>query len=277
MSYETLLYNKEDGIAVITINRPTRMNALNKKLLDVELPDAVASAENDPEVRCMLFTGAKRADGRPVFSVGGDIKEIREIGFFQMLGQENIFDRAEAIFDWSQPLHSSEQVFERIEVSRKPSIAAIDGPCTAGGIELALSCDIRIVSETAEVSDLHVKNMGQIGGGGATPRLARAVGPAMAKLMAWTGKVYNGKDAVTVGFAQECYPPDKYLDEAKKLAKNIASMKPEAVRTAKFTINVAMDTDLRQALRFSYLCAFAPHYRVVPPEQPGQNFADRNK
>ena len=277
MNFETLLYQKEDGIAVITINRPERLNALNKKLMDVELPAVVEAIDKDPEVRCTVITGAKRADGRPVFSVGGDIKEFRAIGFFEMLGPENIFDRAEAIFDWSEPLHESEKVFERIEASRKPYIAAVDGPCTAGGIEIALSCDIRIVSETAEISDLHVKNMGQIGGAGATPRLARLVGPAMAKLMAWTGKIYNGREAVTIGFAQECYAPDKYLDEAKKLAKTIASMKPEAIRTAKFTINASMDMDLRQALRFSYLCAFAPHYKVMPPEQPGQSFADRKK
>ncbi len=271
MTYQDLIYDKKDGVVVVTINRPDRLNSLSKRCT-LELSAAVDEIERDPDVHCMVFTGAKRADGRPVFSVGGDIKEFRSMGFFEALGPENIFDRAEAIFDWAEPLHESERIFERIEASHKPSIAAIDGPCTAGGIELASSCDIRICSETAEVSDLHVKNMGQIGGSGATPRIARLVGAAKAKQMVWTGRIYNGKEAVSIGFAQECYPPDKYLEEAVNLAKTIASMKPEAVRTAKVSINVAMDTDLRQALRFSYLCAFAPHYRVVPPEQPGQAF-----
>lgn len=268
MEYKTILYEKRDGVVVITLNRPDRLNAMSKQCA-AELSAAVDEINKDPEVRCMVFTGAKRPDGRPCFSVGGDIKEFRTMGFFEALGPENIFDRAEAIFDWSEPLHESQRIFEKVEASHKPSLAAIDGPCTAGGIELASSCDLRIVSETAEISDMHVKNLGQIGGSGATPRIARLVGAAKAKQMVWTGRVYSGKEALAIGFAQDCYPPDRYLAEAVSLAKTIASMKLEAVRMAKVSINAAMDMDLRQALRFSYLCAFAPNYKVMPPEQIG--------
>ena len=139
----------------------------------------------------------------------------------------------------------------------KPSIAAIDGVCTAGGLQLALCCDLRIVSETAQISELEITNLGNIGPGGLAVRLARTVGPAWAKRLMFTGSTLNGRDAVEVGLAQQVCAPDKLLDEAMRLAKRIGSMRPETVAVTKAIIDSTMYLDMEQSLRYAFTSAAA--------------------
>ena len=253
MAYECLIYKKlEGGVALITLNRPQRLNALSKELQE-ELWRVLDEVEKDNEVRVMVFTGAPRPDGRPCFSAGADLKEIAEqsepapealAGIVQDLMGRGFESRLGG-------------VCSRLETMGKPSIAAIDGVCTAGGLELALSCDIRVVSETAQISDLHIRNLGSIGGAGVSVRLARTVGPAWAKEIMFTGEPLKLDDAVRMGLANHVFPPDKLVEGAIALARKFASMRPSALAMAKAAMQAAMELPIERALRYSYMGAAA--------------------
>lgn len=273
MAYETIKYEKEDHVAIVTLNRPHRLNSMSPQLVN-ELVQVIDEIDKDDNVRCFIITGARRPDGRPMFSPGADLKELAGKGI-TALGPENILDRLEGVFGWAEPTHAIQLVFEKIEAMWKPSIAAIDGICTAGGIELANSCDLRVVAETAQISDIHMKNLGQIGGSGAGVRLVRIVGPAKAKELLFTSDVIDGKEALRIGYANKCFPPDKMMAGAKELAHKIAGMKPEGLRMAKLTLDTALDMPLRQAVRFSYACYMAPQYTLQDKMAGAMAFAEK--
>ena len=140
--------------------------------------------------------------------------------------------------------------FEKIAWSPKISIAAIDGICTAGGIELAVSCDIILASETAQISDMHVKNLGLIGGAGATTNLAWKVGVAKAIELCCTGDVIDGKEAHRIGLANQVFPPDKLLDGAEEMAGKIGSMRPAALTMVKASCRAVQDMDRRSSWQY---------------------------
>ncbi|MBI4307671.1 MAG: enoyl-CoA hydratase/isomerase family protein [Chloroflexi bacterium] len=250
--YETVLYNKANGVALITLNRPKSLNALSAQIL-AELDDLLTSIEADAETRVVVITGVPRSDGRPCFSAGADLKELAEKGPLT-LKRKGLVAAVEAMATLDPVENQVQSLCDRVESYGRPVIAAIDGVCTAGGLELALACDIRIASETAQISDLHIKNLGIIGGAGVTTRLARAVGPAKAKEIVFTGDPIDGREAWRIGLANRVVPPERLLPEATALAQRFASMRPEALRLAKSSINATMDMDFRQALRYSYLC-----------------------
>jgi enoyl-CoA hydratase/carnithine racemase len=250
MAYKCLLYKKfEGGVALITLNRPDRLNALSKQLQE-ELWRALDEVEKDDDVGVMVFTGAPRPDGRPCFSAGADLKEIADQQ--EELASEGLAGIVQAMMDRGfEPALAG--VCSRLETMRKPSIAAIDGICTAGGLELALACDMRVVSETAQISDLHIKNLGSIGGGGVSIRLARTVGQAWAKEIMFTGEPLNVHDAVRIGLANHVFAPDKLLEGALALARKFATMRPMALAMAKAAMSAAMELPIEQALRYSYI------------------------
>jgi len=142
------------------------------------------------------------------------------------------------------------RTFERIAWSPKISIVAIDGVCTAGGIELALSCDIILVSETAQISDMHVKNLGWIGGAGATANMAWRVGVAKAIELCCTGDVIDGKEAHRIGFANQVFPPDKLLDGAKDMGRKLGGMRLAALTMTKATCRAVQDMDRRSSWHY---------------------------
>ncbi|MBI2166446.1 MAG: enoyl-CoA hydratase/isomerase family protein [Chloroflexi bacterium] len=249
MAYECLIYQKLDGaVALITLNRPQRLNALSKQLLR-ELYRALGDVEEDPEVRAVVITGAPRPDGRPCFCAGDDLKEI---------AAEPEPTREEAVEEAIQMLHDSgpeadvAPICRLLQTMSTPSIAAIDGVCTAGGIQLSLFCDFRVVSESAQVSDLEIKNLGSIGNGSAAVRLSRLVGAPWAKEMLFTGEPVDGHLAVQIGFANHVFPPGKLIEGALTLARSIARVRPQAVAITKAIINASLDMELTQALHFAY-------------------------
>lgn len=264
MPYETLLYQKERGVGVVTLNRPQRLNAISLHLVD-DLNRMVDEVEKDEELRVVVITGAPRPDGRPCFSAGADLKEIAT----GARGESSVTKIVKGMMDQGLGPHLA-GVCDRIQTSGKVFIAAIDGVCTAGGIELALACDIRVASETAQISDLHIKNLGSIGGAGVTTRLARTVGPAWAKEIMFTGEPIGGQEATRIGFANHCFPPDKLLSGAKSLAQKMADKRPEALALAKASMNAAMDLDIGRALRYSYICAAA-----LPAAEGARAFAEK--
>jgi len=258
MELKNIIWEKEDNIGIITLNRPKSLNALSRELLS-ELEYLLLEIEKDENIGAYIITGAPRLDGRPCFSAGADLKqpavETRK-------PEQVVWDTLFAIFSRKNAtgLAGSEIAFNDLGNSRKISIAAIDGICTAGGLELALGCDIILVSETAQISDLHVKNLGLIGGAASTMRLARRVGVSKAIELTCTCDIIDGKEAHRIGLANQVYPSDKLMEKAKAMAKKIASMRPAAVAMAKATCRAIYDMDYNLAYRFTDACSMALHF-----------------
>lgn len=254
MAFETLLTEKDSGIYTVTLNRPRSMNAVSAQMVK-DLNQVIDEMEQDDSLVVLLATGGPRADGRPCFCAGADLKETVDGGPLRKLeAQPDVLTQIEALYtEQGISAKGFRHLMRRLERLGKPTIAAIDGVCTGGGIELACCFDIRIVSETVQVSDMHMKNIGRMGGGGVTPRLTRILGPSRAKEMVYSSLPINGKNAVEIGFANHVYPPDQYLAKTKELAKVIASMNPKALRMAKVTIDATVDMDYQEALDYSYL------------------------
>lgn len=253
--FENILFDKDGRVGIITLNRPDRLNALSLALQS-ELATLLGELEKDDETVVVIITGAPRPDGRPCFSAGADIKEMRELGgtYSQLtLGtlDEGLLKTLSAFGESKNVANYS--AWDRVQDFPKPLIAAIDGICTAGGLELAMRCDIRIVSETAEIRDQHMKNLGILGGRGLQTWLPRLINVGKAKELIWTGDAIDGREAWRLGLAQRLSSPEKLLDDAKDLARKIAAMPPLALRISKEVINSGLSQGVYDSLRFSAL------------------------
>jgi len=225
MTYSLLLVTKEPGIAVVQFNRPEVLNALNMKLME-ELVDALEALDKEDDVRCVVITGNEKA-----FAAGADIKEMANASAMDMLIRDN-FAR-----------------WDRIRKIKNPIIAAVSGFALGGGCELSMSCDIIIASETAKFGQPEI-NIGVMPGAGGTQRLTRAVGKVKAMEIVLTGKMISAQEALQWGLINKIVPVEYYLQEAKDLAKEIASKPPLAVRLAKEAVLKAFDTTIEGGLEF---------------------------
>lgn len=232
MAYETIKYEAiEEHIVLITLNRPQRLNALNITLFE-ELSDAVDRIDRDDDVRVFMITGAPRADGRPCFSAGADMRSAEERG--------------------PTPHWLANGVIDHIDDMHKPSIAVIDGICTTGGGELVWACDMRVAAETAQISDWHLKTTGAgIGGWGAATRLTRLIGVDKAKEMLLTGMVVDGVEAKAMGLVNRVYPSDKLMDGALEMARAISGMRPDGVKLTLAFLEQQEQMDKHQALHWA--------------------------
>ena len=208
MNYKTLLVTKHDGYAVVQFNRPGVLNALNIELME-ELVNALEAFDKEDDVRALIITGNEKA-----FAAGADIKEMSDASAVEMLLRDQ-FAR-----------------WDRIRKIKKPIIAAVSGFALGGGCELSMSCDIIIASETAKFGQPEI-NIGVMPGAGGTQRLTRAVGKYKAMEMVLTGRMISADEAMRWGLVNKVVPVEYYLEEAKILAKEIASKPPVAVRLAK--------------------------------------------
>ncbi len=223
----------EDGIAVLTMSRPERLNALNRPLLDA-LGDAVHRIASDDAIRVFLLRGAARADGRPCFSAGVDLRGFAE---GQGVGIDQGFRLTQALDDLP-----------------KPSIAVIDGICTTGAAEIAVACHLRLVGAAARISDWHLKNLGTgLGAWGAATRWARLVGSARAKELFLTGREIGADEAVRIGFASAAHPSERLYDEALAMARTIAAMDPRGVALTLAHLSRTDDWTREESLRFAQL------------------------
>ena len=241
MPYETIKYETvEEHIVLLTLNRPEKLNALNRALFE-ELDDAVQKIERDQDVLVYMVTGAPRTDGRPMFTAGADLKPPAGMG--------------------PTPHWLANDVINQIDTMRTPSIAVIDGFCTTGGMELILACDLRIASSTAQFCDWHLKNTGAgIGGWGAATRLSRTVGLSKAKEMLLTGMIIDGEEARRIGLVNRTFSSEKLMDGALEVARSIAGMRPDGIRLTMGFLEMQMDMDLHQALRWADV---APSYMGI--------------
>jgi len=234
MSYETLIYEKEEGIAIVTMNRPERLNALSFKLKE-ELSSVFDVMEKDDEVKVVILTGGPKA-----FSAGADIKERSTV----QMSQPQFFFNQRKTHDF----------FCKIEDFEKPVIAAVSGVAVGGGCELSLVCDLRIASETARFGVPEVK-IGVIPAAGGTQRLPRIIGITKAKELLYTGDFVDAQEAYRLGLVNKVVAVDKLMDEAKELARKLMNNPPLSVKFAKRAVNVGMQLDLASALEYEAYCA----------------------
>lgn len=231
MAYQNITAATEDGIAVVTLNRPDVLNALDQTTMN-ELMSALEEFERDASVRCIVLTGAGRA-----FAAGADIKEMAGASAAQML----------AGYRFRQ--------WERIRKITTPIIAAVNGLALGGGCELAMLCDIIVAAETAQFGQPEI-NLGIMPGAGGTQRLTRAVGKHRAMEMILTGRPIPARQAEAWGLVTKVVPTEVVLDEAKGIAKEIAGKAPVAVRLAKESVLKAFDTHLEGGLDFERKCFY---------------------
>ncbi len=251
MSESPILFEKrDDGIAVVTLNRPEKLNSLTGPLLDA-LDAAVDRVANDPEIRVFLIRGAPRPDGRPCFSAGVDVSAFAD---GQGVGEEQGF-----------------LLTNKLDDLLKPSIAVIDGVCTTGGGEIALACDFRIVGRQARISDWHLKKLGTgLGAWGASTRWARECGVTNAKQMLLTGREIDGDEALRIGFASAVYDSDALEAGAFEMAGQIAGMKPDGVKLVLAHLDRIDDMSRDQALRWAQLSADWLDVKVGESELKGK-------
>jgi enoyl-CoA hydratase len=212
-------------IALIELNRPAELNALNLQLMG-ELRDTLKQLDETPEVRVIVLTGNEKA-----FAAGADIKQMAGKTAIDMLTIDQF------------------STWDQIRKTQKPLIAAVSGFALGGGCELAMTCDMIVASETAKFGQPEIK-IGVMPGAGGTQRLTRAIGKARAMEMVLTGKFISASEAMAFGLVNRVVPVEMYMYEALNLAQEIAAMSPVAARLAKESVNRAFETHLDEGLHF---------------------------
>jgi enoyl-CoA hydratase len=223
MTFETLLVDIQDRVALITLNRPQALNALNSQLIS-ELNSALGQLEANPEIGCIVLTGSAKA-----FAAGADIKEMAELSYPQIY-LDDFFAEA-----------------DRIANRRKPLIAAVAGYALGGGCELALLCDMIFAADNARFGQPEI-NLGVLPGIGGTQRLTRAVAKAMDLCL--TGRQMDAEEAERAGLVARIFPQDSLLEETLKAARVIAEKSLPATMMVKESVNRAFETTLAEGIRF---------------------------
>lgn len=225
MQFVLIEPNIAENYAILRLNRPRELNALNLQLMQ-ELRAGLQLLDADDNIRCIIITGNERA-----FAAGADIKQMQERTAIDML-------KIDQFSTW-----------DAIRKTKKPIIAAVSGFALGGGCELAMLCDMIIASETAMFGQPEIK-LGVMPGAGGTQRLTRAVGKALAMEMVLTGRFIDANKAYQFGLINKIVPVEYYLQEAITLAKEIAQLSPLAIRLAKESVNKAFDATLNEGLEF---------------------------
>jgi len=226
MEFKYIIYEKSEGIATITLNRPEALNAFSKEVVE-EILRALEDVKSDEDIRVIVLTGA----GEKAFSAGADIKA--------MAGMTALKARELSLM--------GEKLCVTLENMQKPVIAAINGYALGGGLEVAMSCDLRLASENARMGQTEI-NIGLIPGWGGTQRLTRLVGMTKAKELVFTGKMIDGKTAEQLGIVNMVVPADKFREIVRQFAIDLALKAPVAIRVAKALITKGADMSLDSAL-----------------------------
>jgi enoyl-CoA hydratase len=225
MEFIKVTEQKEPNIALIELNRPKELNALNKQLME-EVRDALQALDKNDQVRVIIITGNEQA-----FAAGADIKQMADKSAIDML------------------LIDQFSTWDQIRKTKKPIIAAVSGFALGGGCEFAMTCDMIIASETAKFGQPEIK-IGTIPGAGGTQRLTRAIGKAKSMELILTGRFLSADEAHYYGLVNKVVPKEMYLHEAFTLAKEIALLSPVAVQLAKEAVNRSFETHLDEGLAF---------------------------
>jgi enoyl-CoA hydratase/carnithine racemase len=227
-SYTELSVAIDQGVAVLTLNRPAQRNALGVRLVD-ELASALAQVEAGGQARALILTAA----GEQAFSAGVDLKERRSMAAEQRWAHNRALN----------------DVCERLARSQIPTIAALNGLALGGGFELALACDFRIAATHAQVG-LPEVSLGIVPGAGGTQRLPRLIGPTRAKELILTARRVGAAEALAIGLLSQVTPPEQLLAASHELARQIARNSPLALAYAKAAIDNGLEMSLEQGLRY---------------------------
>lgn len=222
---QDILTERHGTVLLVRLNRPRRRNAITLALLE-RLDEALSACERDPDVRALVITGDEQA-----FCAGQDLKEPEPPGFVEAINA----------------------TFNRLERLPVPTVAAVDGWCLAGGLELALACDLRVAGDKAKIGDWHAK-INSIGGAGATVRLVRLLGVSRAKELVFSGAALGADEARGIGLVSRVYPSADLVGSAVAFARTLCIGDPVTVRHAKMSMNAAVDLPLAEALAFSLQC-----------------------
>jgi enoyl-CoA hydratase len=225
VSDDLVLVERDGSVAVVLLNRPKQLNALSDELMGA-LVAALGELDADDTVRCIVLGGSQR-----VFAAGADIG---------MLAQTSPVDAATSarLSRW-----------DSIRQVGKPIVAAVSGYCLGGGCELAMLCDVIVASESAKFGQPEI-NLGLIPGAGGTQRMTRAVGKAVAMDVILSGRFLSGREALDFGLVSRLVADEAWLDEAKRLAREIAKQSPVALRLAKRAVNAAFEGPLRTGVEY---------------------------
>ena len=226
MAYENIIFDTQDQVGIITLNRPQALNALCADLIR-ELTEALDAFEADAGVGCILVTGSDKA-----FAAGADIKEMQNFNYMDVYQRDFITD------GW-----------ERLAQCRKPTIAAVSGFALGGGCEIAMMCDMIIAADTAKFGQPEIK-LGTLPGAGGTQRLTRAIGKAKAMDLCLTGRMMGAEEAERAGLVSRIVEADKLMEEAMGAASAIAGMSRPAVLINKEAVNRSFETTLAEGIRF---------------------------
>jgi enoyl-CoA hydratase len=226
MTYHTLLFEVRDGAAVITINRPDKLNALNDEVVE-ELAQAAERVATEGAIKGAILTGA----GPKAFVAGADIADLAQQG----------------AFDGKARAQRGQAMLRRFETCGKPVIAAVNGYALGGGCELAMACHLRVASETARFGQPEVK-LGIAPGYGGTQRLPRLVGKGHALYLILTGELIDAREAYRIGLVNKVVPPAELLSAAEQTLRGILSMGPLAVRLALEAVDQGLEMTLDEGL-----------------------------
>ena len=223
--YETIIVEREDRVAIITLNRPKALNALNSQVMN-EVTTAAKELDSDPGVGAIIITGSAKA-----FAAGADIKEMAELSFADVFGSD-------FFAQWGE-----------FAATRTPTIAAVAGYALGGGCELAMMCDLLIAADTAKFGQPEIK-LGVLPGMGGSQRLTRAVGKAKAMDLILTGRNMDAEEAERAGLVSRVVAAEQLLTEAKAVAATIAGMSLSAARMAKEAVDRAFESTLAEGLLY---------------------------
>ncbi len=226
METKNVLLQKEGNLAIVTMNRPKALNAINAETLE-DLKTVIDEIEKDDNIFAVIVTGA----GDKSFVAGADISQMKDETVLQARKFSLLGNR----------------IFRKIETLGKPFIAAVNGFALGGGCELSMACDIRIASENAKFGQPEV-TLGIIPGFGGTQRLARLVGMGRAKELIYSARNIDAEEAYRIGLVNKVVPQEKLMEEAKKLANQIAGRAPIAVKLSKKAINMGTQVDMDTAI-----------------------------
>jgi enoyl-CoA hydratase len=252
MAYLNILVTRDGGVAIVTLNRPKALNALNQELLG-ELASALEGFDQDDSVRAVVLTGSERA-----FAAGADIKEMQSLSYMGVF-KANLFAQAA----------------QRIEAIRKPIIAAVAGYALGGGCELAMLCDFIIAADTAKFGQPEI-TLAVMPGMGGTQRLTRFVGKSKAMDMCLTGRNMDAAEAERSGLVSRVVPAADLMAEAIKAAQKIAAQSMPVVMMTKETVNRAYETTLSEGLRFERRL-FHSMFAIEDQKEGMAAFAEKRK
>lgn len=252
--YSNIKLAQDGALAVLTLDRPRELNALNQATM-LELDSAIQALANNQTVGAVIITGG----GEKSFVAGADIGEMKDMGALQAK-------------DWAR---LGQQIFSRIENFPRPVIAAINGFALGGGCELAMACDIRLASEKAKFGQPEV-SLGIIPGFAGTQRLTRLVGRGQAKLLIFSGEIIDAREALRIGLVDKVVPAEELLDAAKELAGKMLAKAPVALSQAKLAINKGIEMDSESGYAFEAE-SFGLCFTTADQKEGMRAFLDKRK